>query len=739
MAYATRHNGGRTQVNLNGLQSAGDFAFLNCMKTAQAWGTISNAGPPDPSTLDSDGYPTSITNGGVYTKFFVPTQAKRLGNYVARWSGNGTVYTSLFNNTIVPTVTLTGSVASNVLTAGSPSGGSIQKGMTLSTGGMVGDQLTGSAGLAGTYSIVSGTNAGSQTITLSGGSKVSSTGSGRYVFSTTDSTFLVGISAITGPRITNLEVFHVDDEALLDAGEVFGVKFKQKLMEANFGVIRFMQWQNNNQCNMVGWTSRKPLTYAYYAGSEFRASLYAGTATLASAAYTIAAPSGWILTTGGKPADKTQIHLKFGTVVTSACTLKVTGGTGGDTGDINILSEYSAALSSGGNSYPIINTLATLTYDATLDAWIKRGGDVADFDMGIDNGIPPELWFRLCAEIGAHPHVCPPAFTCDPDTGYITSMASHHKTNYFDNSAAPWMVPRYEGPNELWNTAPQYYITPYAIAKATSTAYNWGVNANYNNWYGKVLSIMGQALANVYSLGNLGRTYHVLCGVQSGAADTTGQVDASDPRMTSAAFVLDSTVQSPYVKSAAKNWVSAVAVASYLTPSYYNSATESGFAAEYAAGSAARKAEIANAYADSINWGTRPGNLASYDMWWPNWKTWAQKHGISVMTQYEGAWEALYLDGGSSDNDILRKAGARASRMRDYTIALHQKFLSLGDNTFRTEFPSDYLLSGTLEESGSQTWPILVDIYETNVPRWDAICAFNSLLRAVSPRLKIHG
>lgn len=660
MTYATKHNGGRTQVNLNGLLTGGDYAFINCMKTAQAWGTISNAGPPDPTTLDSDGYPTSITSGGVYSKFFVPTQAKRPGNYVARWTGNGTIYMNM-NNTLVS------------------------------------------------------------------GSKTSTTGSGRYVFSTTDSVFIVGISAI-GPTsyITNLEVLHVDDEALLDAGEVFGVKFKQKLAEANFGVLRFMQWQNNNQCNMVNWAARKPLTYAYYAGSEFRGALYAGVASLASTNYTVSAPSGW-----GGLVDKAQVHIKFGTAITSACTLNV-----GGTGAKNILSEYASALSGGGNSYPITGVYATLTYDATLDSWIKRGGDTADNDMGIDNGVPPELWFRLCAEVGAHPHTCPPAFACDPATDYMTSLATYHKTNFYDNNAAAWMVPRYEGPNELWNQAGQYYITPYAVAKASSATYNWGVNANYNNWYGKVLSIMGQALATIYNISNLGRTYHVLCGVQSGAADTMGQVNASDPRMTSAAFVLDASVQSPYVRSAAKNWVSAVAVASYLTPSYYGTTTEVNLAAEYAAADTATKAKIANAYADTVNSGSRAGNLASYDTWWPNWKTWAQGHGINVITQYEGGWEAVY--DGNTNNDILRKAGARASRMRDYTIALHQKFLSLSDTTFRAEYPSDYLLAGTLEEGGSQTWPILVDLYETNVPRWDGICAFNAAARAIHPRFRFH-
>jgi hypothetical protein len=143
---AARFNGGRSQVNLNFLQSGGDFPFLNCLKSAQTWSLIDNSGTPDPSTLDSDGYPTRITNGGVYTVFFVPSQAARPGNYVITWDGNGTIFCGMSNNPV-------------------------------------------------------------------SGSKSSRSGNGRYVFSTTDSRFSVGISSTGNPRITNLRVFHSSDEA----------------------------------------------------------------------------------------------------------------------------------------------------------------------------------------------------------------------------------------------------------------------------------------------------------------------------------------------------------------------------------------------------------------------------------------------------------------------------------------------------------------------------------------------
>ena len=185
-------------MNLNFLQWGGEFPFLNCLKTAQGWALRDNTGYPEPNTLDSDGYPLTISNGGVYTVFFIPSQSQRPGNYYY-WNGNGSI------------ICLNGSKVSGSLT--------------------------------------------------------SSSGTGRYVFSTTDTRLVVGISAIGNPRITNLQVFHVNDEAAINAGEVFGVKFKQRLAEANFGVVRFLNWQSGNTTN-VTLGHEKAYTYVFYQGYD---------------------------------------------------------------------------------------------------------------------------------------------------------------------------------------------------------------------------------------------------------------------------------------------------------------------------------------------------------------------------------------------------------------------------------------------------------------------------------------
>lgn len=581
MPAASAHNGGRIQVNTPFLQTGGDYPFINPLKTAQAWSPNSGTTPILPSQLDTDGYPTSFgSEGGVFTVFYAPSQLSRPGNYVLRCAGKGTLSLGM-NNTVLPTATFTGSVSAGVLTAGAPSGGTIQKGMTLSTGGRVGDQLTGSAGVAGTYSIVDAVSVGSQSITCSGGSLTSTVDAGgRYVFSTTDFRFVVRITARgVSSYVNNVEMCHVDDEALLDAGEIFGVKFKQRLAEAKFGVIRFsVSWLNTNVSNITTWSTRKPTTYWSYSSFELRSSLYAGVTTNSGNAYTTAAfpsihSSDGTAWTSGAPKDKDTILVLFNTSATQSgtCSLDV-----GNTGSaINILNAYSNALSVGTNSYPeggSTKSLACLVYDAVLNGWIKQGGS-AEGTTGLNNHVPPELLVRLCGEVGAHPSISIPTLACTPMTNFTTQFAT-----YCRDSGPSWMVPFIEPPNELWNTAAFFYQTTYA--NNIASAYGWGANQN-NEWYGKALSTIGQDVSAVYS-DNRTR-YRVICGVKTVDAVNGTGTSSSNVRLNSTQYLTGSpAVQSGYVLSAAKNWVTDICCAQYYNPSAQTDGTQATRATAFA-------------------------------------------------------------------------------------------------------------------------------------------------------------
>src|ERR1700733_1733282 len=95
---APSFNGGKIQVNSNFVQSGFDYPFLNVMKSAQAWSFSGSPSVPiTPDVLDSNGYLISQAAGagqGVFTVFFIPTQTERPGNYILKWTGDGTVTTA---------------------------------------------------------------------------------------------------------------------------------------------------------------------------------------------------------------------------------------------------------------------------------------------------------------------------------------------------------------------------------------------------------------------------------------------------------------------------------------------------------------------------------------------------------------------------------------------------------------------------------------------------------------------
>ena len=639
---AAAFNRGRSQVNLNFLQGGGDYPFLNCMKTAQSWGLADNSGMPDPSTLDSDGYPTSITRGGVYTVFFVPSQANRPGNYVITWTGNGSISCNMANTPV-------------------------------------------------------------------SGSRTSTNGTGRYVFSTTETRFVIGIYAIGNPRISNLQVFHVNDEAALNAGEVFGAKFKQRLVEANFGVIRFLNWQSGNTTNVTTWATRKPASYVFYAGSEFRGTLYAGVTTSAGSAYSAAAPSTW-----PGLVDKATVIVKFNTSASGPCTLNV-----GGTGAVNILNQDCRALAT--DTYPIGGTwqsFATLVYDATLNAWIKQGGDRALGSTGIGNSAPPELMVRLCREVGAHPYFVTPPLAIDPATDYMPSLAA-----YCRDSGPAWMIPRFEGPNECWNYGWGFYGSSYAAAKAS--VYGWGSTA-HNDWYGKAMSVLGQAVSAVYA-GDRTR-YQVLCGVQTMTGlDPVYGPPSSNERLASTKYLAQAApAQASYSKTPASNWVTHVACAQYYNGSKYSTPQEATDAAAYAAaaGNPTLQMSIASAYAASSNSGSGSYTLSKCLTCYTNWKAWAKSFGVQAMCGYEGGYSPDYTGGGQSQIDLLKAASKQAAVLNGLTTLNYNNFVGMSGNGFVAEFPSCFQFSG--HSPSGDCWSILEDIYQTpNPPQWNAIVTFN--------------
>lgn len=557
MTAALAHNGGRYQIGLNYLQIGNDFPFLNHLKTAQAWTYIDNSGVPTPDELDANGYlkagAAAIAKGGVYTVFYVPTQAERPGRYKITWTGNGTIYTGMATADTV-------------------------------------------------------------------GSKTGSGGSGSFEFSTTDFRFLVGHT--TGGDVSNLKVFHVDDEALVLAGEVFGVKFKERIAESLCGVIRFMDWQPGNTTNVTTWATRRPIDYVFYAGGEFREANWAGGTSNSGDVFTaLLTPSSW---TG--LVDKATVIVKWNASASGdAATLNVAG-----SGDIPIKDWYGNQTSVGANTRHLANMISTLIYDADLGAWIKHGGDNASLREGINNGVPPELMVQLAAETGCHPYFTTPYLAIDPATDYMSSLAAYCR----DNGPA-WMIPRFEGTNETWNNAAGFFATRYSWNKALV---HWGANQDQNNWFGKTMSVLGQGISEVYS--NDRTKYQVIAGVQ-----TVSNPSDVAARLTSALYVAQAAApQSGYTKSPASDWATHVCCAQYITPVRYGTLQElkDGFAyvVTHVADPDARAA-LELSYADTLLGTSANYNLELTNGLYASWFAWAQSYGLEL-TGYEGGYSPDY-------------------------------------------------------------------------------------------------
>ncbi|SEE51567.1 hypothetical protein [Bradyrhizobium lablabi] len=679
-------NAGKSQTNLNFLQGGGEFPFLNFMKIAQSWqwNDGSTTRPFTPDLFDSDFYPTTIVQGGVKVGgITIPSQTEYAGNWVVSWSGNGTLTLGA------------GTPVTNAVTAAISAGGTSYK-LTIGTHTFIVNQevalstfaspwtslngnsylitavdatsITIATGLSlGAY-VSGGTAANTLTTSLAG-----SGSTGRCVFAPTNVTQSVGITAIGSPRVTNLKLYNINDEATLNAGGVFGAKFKQRLQQAKFGAIRFLNWQNGNAGCATTWdTGNRPLTYYQYQSGQTRSDFYCGTTTNSGADYSVAAPTNWTTSGGGTlPADKSTVHVVWGATspTTSAVTntgnnvnwtahglqagnqVIFTDSTGTNTGitvsqnawpftnlyyvhTVVSANQFTVSLTNGGSDVTITalnctcrsmptlnigstsavtvlgptcsppsvsggnyfvggsqNSLTTLIYDAAIGAWINQG--LISAPGLLQNGVPVSLMIQLCKEVGAHPWFISPPYACTPMTDYHTQLATLCKT-----TGQSWMVPRFEPPNELWNTAGGFNQTKYA--QAVATAYGWGLDSD--NWYGRAASTIGQAINAVYGGTPSSQTkYQMMIGFQTVTCGTPASVPVA--RIQSTKYVLQSP-QSGYTASAASGWATHVTCNNYIIPSWWGRNQENVTAfAYYVTNSGNPTAQAANAaaYEATIN------------------------------------------------------------------------------------------------------------------------------------------
>ena len=342
----------------------------------------------------------------------------------------------------------------------------------------------------------------------------------------------------------------------------------------------------------------------------------------------------------------------------SACTLNVN-----DIGAIPMRNACGDSLFS--QERPKANRYCTLVYDRDLNVWLKHGGDVARGNVGLSNGAPPEIMVRLCDEVGMHPWFCQPYLTADPITDYMSSLAV-----YCREMGPSWMVPRYEAPNETWNSANGFYATRYGWNKAFA---RWGVKFDHHNWYGMVLSTLGQAVSAAY--GKDRTKYQVICGVQT----LSGATSSNNDRLNSTRYVKDGG-------SAAKNWATHVACANYYSATYTDK-EEIEAAYAYSAADSIRKLKIATDYANSALIDGATNNqkfgIPNLARLYTSWGRWAREMNLGL-TGYEGGYSPDYpvrdssigITGATNTPQCVVTAKGHA-----FTVGMNASFANVGGMT----------------------------------------------------------
>jgi hypothetical protein len=622
MPIFTSHNGGRTQAGLGPMQGGSLWPPLNLMKQSSNWALVGSGNTPDPSFLDSNGYPTTLEGSGIVANFHCP-RGSRSGNYKVRWIGNGRL---------------------NITGLGSTG---------FATDGDIGPFDPGSHQIA------------------------------------------LQITGIGGSPITHIEFFHEDDEALIDAGQVFSQAVLDEFAYAGWGTTRFMDWQLNNLSDISRWRHMKPYGYAYWHGYAPMSEFYAGATTGVADAYVIAdEPPDWEPTVGGKPADGQLIVVKFhASGATDTPTINVA-----DTGAIPIGIHSGQVPLVNSTRYPVAGRYACLVYNAGMDVWAKIGGDGNDFNYYVNNGVPVEAMLQFCLETGTHPWVCPPKYACDPgsnaDGDWMRGMA-----NFWKDNAPSWMIPRYEvTPNELWNGALGFQPTPWCRLRA---AERWSVDSTLastmNNWAGMSASVNGQVLDEVYESDR--DRYQAILGLATYASNPS----ASVPRMESTLYVAEGGGNTP-----ASDWITHVGCSNYFRDTYTGSYLTGDLyqlGVDYDA--AVTEEEIAavvdpfvlSAYEDPVGdfFGV-PSFLAAVEAY----KTWAESYDVDGFAFYEGGWSPDYAPSAIAVSNATDRA-FQASRYSDelFGVLEHSYYatMDLGCD------PSHYYVAGT------GVWAIYEDIY----------------------------
>jgi hypothetical protein len=605
----TVFNAGRSQIGFSIYGAlAGDYPFANLMKNAN----ISLSPALTPTEADANGWP--LTRASVWV-VAMPPQNSRAGSYYLRWTGTGVASFTIGGGMTLNSGSLTpsGGVGFAEVTPNTPTAGATANGFNISF------------------------SAGAQNI--------------RFCHNQDDETVAMNPNAFHPKFLSVLRQLNCGVLRFMNwsggAGDrqttwasrtptTYGYFAGAPLVAANYGGTSSASGSDLSVSTPSGGFSVTDKQRLQFFLSATPPSGGTGTFTNASTDIVLTAhglavgnqvylrggsiPSGFT----GSASDIPNPTTYFVVNVPDANTIRISATSGGSpiasgaNGSCTVYPFLTISVGGGAKTpifnyncypypqgflnYPTGNTASAvrdMVYDATFGAFIDFGSTAGSAC------VPPELCLDLCEQVGAHPWFCTPMLAADPATDYLTGLATLCKT--YQDTTAPWMVPRFETPNECWNTTGGFVSTQYAFRKAFY--YGWTGNpSGCYNWIGKIGSICGQQLAGVYGGGNLGTSYHWIIGMP-----TVGGLGGSTDRIASTLFLSSdpNPVQSGYSRyataggggSSPQNWASHLAMANYFSPLERFQCQELIDAYSYSvtnAGDAVAQAALANGYVDTL-------------------------------------------------------------------------------------------------------------------------------------------
>lgn len=357
--------------------------------------------------------------------------------------------------------------------------------------------------------------------------------------------------------------------------------FRTRIQQANFAVLRDLDYSNGNQTNCSTWATRKPINYVSYGWAEnlrndtsgpgqYINALGTGGASTGAATGSITYNSGTdtfnVVNGSGNWVDKQTYHLLLPAAGTSTSKISLNGNT-----PVNIVGVSNDVEGSWGSTF-----VGVVTYDAAFGAVLGYNQVANGTNAGFECPVPPEVFVEINAEVNTSPWHVLPYLALDSMTDWTKQYATYIKANY------PQARPRFEVMNEIYlifgtfdscYTAAKSRIWVTANPAAWTTS-NW--NCGESNFpgtattvgeVGKMASTVGQDLVSVYGAGGnfdllIPTMPYLPAGLANGSADS----------FTSVEYVAQNTslipVQSGYIQAPSYNYATGMSNNDYWNLAY---------------------------------------------------------------------------------------------------------------------------------------------------------------------------